>query len=102
MSLSADLLSEACTLNGTHTPISDIAHKYNFTILETKASEQANGYYECFRAEKIDGSQRIVLSITTCDNDRSFDDETHDPYFNKIEIFENDNLINEYSYFYNA
>lgn len=100
MSLSADLLTEAYALNETNTPISNLAHKHKFTILENESSEYINGYYVCFRAEKIDGSNRIVLSITTREIDHSFDDKVNDPYINKIEIFENNNLVNQYEYFY--
>ena len=81
-------------------PISDIAHhEGGYTIVELSNNENPCGYYECFHAEKEFGSMRIVLSITTSDNYRSFGND-EEPYHNVALLYNGDNLVDKYEYTY--
>lgn len=100
MSLFSTIVSEASDFENTLTPLSILAHKYEFTILEPEATDNPTDYYECFKAEKVDGNQRIVITITTRDIYRSFVNNDDEPYHNKAEVFENDKCIDHFEYTY--
>lgn len=101
MSLFSTIVSESLGYEYSQTPLSNLAHKYEFTILEPEDTDKPNDYYECFKAEKLDGNQKIVITITTRDIYRSFVNDDDEPYHNKVEVFENNKRIDyfEYTYF---
>ena len=100
MSLFSTIVSEASDYENSQTPLSTIAHKYEFNILEPEDTDNPNDYYECFKAEKYDGNQKIVITIITRDIYRSFVNDDDEPYHNKIEVFENDKCIDHFEYTY--
>ena len=54
MSLYNDILNEIQGFEESHTPISNIAHQKDFTIMECEKSDDPTDEYECFHAEKTD------------------------------------------------
>ena len=99
MSLYNDIINEIKGFEESHTPISNIAHQKAFIIKECKENDNPHDEYECFHAEKIDGSQKVVITIRTRDKYRSFgnDDE---PYHNTVTLYENEKKIASKSYTY--
>lgn len=99
MSLYQEIVNEIEGFEESHTPISNIAHKKGFIMKEKQNNDEPFGYYECFHAEKEDGKYKIIITIETRDNYRSFgkDDE---PYHNTVALYENDTCIASKNYTY--
>ena len=99
MSLYNDILNEIQGFEESHTPISNIAHQKDFTIMECEKSDDPTDEYECFHAEKTDGSQKIVITIRTRDKYRSFGNDV-EPYRNTVILYDNGKKIASESYTY--
>ena len=99
MSLYDSIIAQLDELEKSKTPISNVAHKECFTQIQTPDTESTDGTYECFRAEKADGDQKVILSITTRDNYRSFGND-EEPYHNTVSVYKDGQLIGSKSYTY--
>lgn len=99
MSLYNDIINEIQGFEESQTPISDIAHKKDFTIMKCEENDNPNDEYECFHAEKTDGSQTVVLTIRTRDIYRSFGND-EEPYHNTVTLYDNGKEISSQSYTY--
>lgn len=99
MSLYDSIVAQFGDLEKSKTPISNVAHKEGFTQIETPDTESSDGTHECFRAEKIDGDQTVVVSITTRENYRSFGND-EEPCHNTVSSYKDGKLIESKSYTY--
>lgn len=101
MDLYSTIVREISSLANTHTPISDMAHKYNFQIIPITedTSSVVGNKRTCFHAIKQEGKHLISITIETSENYRSFGDDK-DPYTNTITISKDGDIIATQSYSY--
>lgn len=88
-------------LESTHESLADVSRMYNFTP-EVVGDDNGNvgDVYTVFKArKKIDKKIQIVIRVDTRDSYRTFIFDK-EPYFNIIELWENDELIKKDSYVY--
>ena len=99
MDLYNTILSEITSFESSHTPLSDIAHKYEFQIIDVPVDKSTNTMWTCFFAVKNVDDYTITITIETKEIYRSFgnDDE---PYRNTIALSKNGVQISSESYIY--
>lgn len=93
MSIYSCIMSKYYEMSINKIPISNIAHEFEFTIVAPI------GDNENFRAEKVDGDNKIILSIESFDHSRTFDIRP-DTYHNYAYLYNGDKLIDTISYMY--
>lgn len=93
MSIFSYIISKYDEMRTNKIPISNIAHKFEFTKVDSI------GDNEDFRAEKVDGNNKIILSIESFDHSRTFDIRS-DTYHNYAYLYNDDKLIDKISYMY--
>lgn len=100
MDLYIDIIDLVPGLARNMTLLSAIAQKYEFTTLPVAASAQrdAEGFYECFRAEKYDHDYKLTITITTRDKDVT-DVESEQTYCNYLEVSKDGDVIFLDSYY---
>lgn len=102
MELYNEILKQVESLKSTDTSISQIAHTYEFEILNTNdySSCIPGDRYTIFKAKKKHNLYTIELQIDTKDKYRSFGND-EEPYFNEIRLLKENKIIDhkEYTYF---
>ncbi|WP_160692574.1 hypothetical protein [Clostridium sp. C2-6-12] len=101
MDLYSTIVNEISNFAETHTPISDIAHKYNFEMVPIpKDPNFVDGNtWTCFHAIKQDGEYSLSITIETREKYRSYGND-EEPYTNTITITKDNTVIDTKSYIY--
>ncbi|HGE7613847.1 TPA: hypothetical protein ACGC1O_005159 [Bacillus cereus] len=82
--------------------LAQISREYGFTVEETDKDDNNYGSrYEIFKASKQVGEHKLLIKVETRDSYRSFGGNDDEPYFNTIELWKGENLVNssDYTYF---
>jgi REP element-mobilizing transposase RayT len=88
-------------LESTQQSLAQISREYGFTVEEIdKDDNNVGGRYEIIKASKQVGEHKLLIKVETRDSYRSFGGNNDEPYFNTIELWKGEKLVNTSGYTY--